>query len=144
MPQSQQLTILLVEADPGHAFLVTENLREAGVTNRIEHLDDGVAVLDYLTHRPPGSLQRFIMLLDIRMPKMDGIQVLRRLKSDRNLAIISVIMLTTTDDMREVDLCYKLGCSVYLQKPVNYERFAEAIRRLGLFVSTLSVPVIAA
>jgi CheY-like chemotaxis protein len=74
------------------------------------------------------------------MPKVDGIEVLRRLKADDDLGKLPVIMLTTTDDTREVERCYELGCNVYIQKPVDYEKFAEAIRRLGLFVPLLLVP----
>jgi CheY-like chemotaxis protein len=74
------------------------------------------------------------------MPKVDGIEVLRRLKADAELSKLPVIMLTTTDDSREVERCYELGCNVYIQKPVDYERFAEAIRRLGLFMSLVLVP----
>ena len=76
------------------------------------------------------------------MPKVDGIEVLRRLKADPELRKLSIIMLTTTDDSREVERCHQLGCSVYIQKPVDYDRFAEAIRRLGLFVPLLVVPAI--
>jgi len=74
------------------------------------------------------------------MPKVDGFEVLRRLKADPELHKIPVIMLTTTDDIREVERCHELGCNVYLQKPVDYDKFAEAIRRLGLFVTLLLVP----
>jgi CheY-like chemotaxis protein len=82
----------------------------------------------------------YLVLLDIRMPKVDGIEVLRRLKGDEKLRKVPVIMLTTTDDAREVDRCHQLGCNVYIQKPVDYDKFAEAIRRLGLFVTLLVVP----
>jgi CheY-like chemotaxis protein len=71
---------------------------------------------------------------------VDGIEVLRRLKSDPALGKLPVIMLTTTDDTREVERCYELGCNVYIQKPVDYDRFAEAIRRLGLFVTLVLLP----
>jgi CheY-like chemotaxis protein len=76
------------------------------------------------------------------MPKVDGIEVLRRLKADPELRKLSVVMLTTTDDSREVERCHQLGCSVYLQKPVDYDKFAEAIRRLGLFVPLLVLPTL--
>jgi CheY-like chemotaxis protein len=140
----QAPVILIVDDDEGHAILVRENLEAAGLNNRIEHFRDGQAVLDYFFH-PSGAANRhsgevFLVLLDIRMPKVDGIEVLRRLKADPELRKIPVIILTTTDDQREVDRCHQLGCSVYIQKPVDYEKFAEAIRRLGLFVTLLLVP----
>ena len=138
--------ILIVDDDEGHAILVRQNLEAAGLSNRIEHFRDGQAVLDYFFHAN-GSSQRhsgdvYLVLLDIRMPKVDGIEVLRRLKADAELRKIPVIMLTTTDDQREVDRCHQLGCSVYIQKPVDYDKFAEAIRRLGLFVTLLLVPAV--
>ena len=133
-------TILIVDDDEGHAILIRENLQAAGLNNRIEHFRDGQAILDFFANRSPGTLETFLVLLDIRMPKVDGIEVLRRLKADPELSKLPVIMLTTTDDSREVERCYELGCSVYIQKPVDYDRFAEAIRRLGLFVTLVLAP----
>ena len=136
--------ILIVEDDEGHAILMRQNLELAGLNNPVEHFRDGQAALDFLfrrnpTHqREPG--QTYLVLLDIRMPKVDGIEVLRRIKGDPELRKLPVIMLTTTDDAREVARCHELGCSVYIQKPVDYEKFAEAIRRLGLFITLLLLP----
>jgi CheY-like chemotaxis protein len=136
-------TILIVDDDEGHAILIRENLEAAGLTNAIEHFRDGQALLDFFATRPRGNHRSYLVLLDIRMPKIDGIEVLRRLKADPELSKLPVIMLTTTDDTREVERCYELGCSVYIQKPVDYERFAEAIRRLGLFVTLVLLPEVA-
>lgn len=136
-------TILIVDDDEGHAILIRENLEAAGLNNPIQHFRDGQAILDFFASRPPGAHQSFLVLLDIRMPKIDGIEVLRRLKADTELGKLPIIMLTTTDDSREVERCYELGCSVYIQKPVDYERFAEAIRRLGLFVTLVLLPEVA-
>jgi CheY-like chemotaxis protein len=140
MTSQQQPTILIVDDDEGHAILIRENLEAAGLTNRIEHFKDGQAVLDFFASRPAGTHETYLVLLDIRMPKIDGIEVLRRLKGNPELSKLPVIMLTTTDDTREVERCYELGCNVYIQKPVDYDRFAEAIRRLGLFVSLVLLP----
>ena len=139
---SSQLTptILIVDDDEGHAILIRENLEAAGLRNRFEHFRDGQAVLDFFSQRPHRTGESYLMLLDIRMPKVDGIEVLRRLKADAELSKLPVIMLTTTDDSREVERCYELGCNVYIQKPVDYDRFADAIRRLGLFVPLLLLP----
>lgn len=140
----QAPTILIVDDDEGHAILVRQNLEAAGLDNRIEHFRDGQAVLDFFFDRTGAPRHQsgdvYLVLLDIRMPKVDGIEVLRRLKADAELKKIPVIMLTTTDDQREVERCHRLGCSVYIQKPVDYDKFAEAIRRLGLFVTLLLVP----
>lgn len=141
---NQSPKILIVEDDEGHAILIRENLEMAGLKNQIEHFRDGQAILDYFFN-PDGKAVRdhsgtYLVLLDIRMPKVDGIEVLRRIKSDPELRKLPVIMLTTTDDSREVERCHQLGCSVYIQKPVDYDKFTEAIRRLGMFVTLLLVP----
>lgn len=138
--------ILIVEDDEGHAILMRQNLELAGLNNPVEHFRDGQAALDFLFRRGPGAMREpgraYLILLDIRMPKVDGIEVLRRVKADEELRKLPVIMLTTTDDSREVTRCHELGCSVYIQKPVDYEKFAEAIRRLGLFITLLQFPAV--
>ena len=84
--------------------------------------------------------QSYVLLLDIRMPKVNGLEVLQQIKSNPELRKMPIIMLTTTDDPREVVRCHELGCNVYIQKPVDYDKFSEAIRRLGLFIMLLLVP----
>jgi CheY-like chemotaxis protein len=136
--------ILIVDDDEGHAILVRENLMAAGLNNSIQHFSDGQAILDFFFNPRNGrrydSEQTYLILLDIRMPKVDGTEVLRRLKADPLLRKIPVVMLTTTDDSREVEKCHLLGCNVYIQKPVDYDKFAEAIRRLGLFITLMMFP----
>lgn len=133
-------TILVVDDDEGHAILIRENLESASVPNPIAHFRDGQAVLDFFAQQPPTSSESYIVLLDIRMPKVDGIEVLRRIRADPRLRMLPVIMLTTTDDARDVERCHQLGCNGYIQKPVDYDKFADAIRRIGLFVPLLLVP----
>jgi len=133
--------VLIVDDDEGHAILIRENLEAAGLRASIEHLSDGQAALDFFA-KGVTHPETFMVLLDIRMPKVDGIEVLRRLKSDPALAKLPVIMLTTTDDTREVNRCYALGCNGYIQKPVDFEKFADAIRNLGLFVPLLLIPTV--
>jgi CheY-like chemotaxis protein len=134
-------TILIVDDDEGHAILVRENLVAAGLRNQIEHFYDGQAVLDFFFN--PNSIRRrtddsvYLVLLDIRMPKVDGTEVLRRLKADAKLQKVPVVVLTTTDDPREIEKCLELGCNVYIQKPVDYDKFAEAIQRLGMFINLM-------
>lgn len=136
--------ILIVDDDEGHAILVRENLQAAGLNNQMEHFPDGQAVLDFFfdpaANRCRRHGQAYCVLLDVRMPKVGGAEVLRRLKSDPELRKMPVVILTTTDDLREVERCHQLGCNVYIQKPVNYEKFAEAIRRLGMFITLMMFP----
>ena len=137
-------TILLVEDDDGHAKLVELNLKRAGVANPIIRAKDGVDALDYILSRGSYADQPaphiLLILLDINMPRMDGVETLRQLKSNEALKSIPVIMLTTTDDPREVERCYELNCNIYITKPVEYDQFAEAIRRLGLFLQVIAMP----
>lgn len=138
------LTILLAEDDDGHAALVERNLRRAGVTNHIARVRDGQEALDYVraegahAHRQPGG--PLLMLLDIRMPRLDGVEVLRQLKAEPPTCGIPVIMLTTADNPHEITRCYELGCSVYVRKPVSYDELVDALRRLSLFLSIVTVP----
>jgi len=81
-----------------------------------------------------------LLLLDINMPRVDGVGVLKAVKADPRFAQLPVIMLTTTDDPREVDRCYQYGCSVYITKPVKYQDFVEALTRLGMFLEIIRVP----
>jgi CheY-like chemotaxis protein len=145
-PDARVPDILIVDDDEGHAILIQENLAAGGLSNPIRHFRDGQAVLDFFfaQYSEPRAVGggAYLILLDIRMPKVDGVEVLRRLKADPELKKLPVIVLTTTDDMREVEHCYALGCSVYLQKPVDYDRFAEAVRRLGMFMTLMLVPAV--
>jgi CheY-like chemotaxis protein len=138
------LLILIADDDAGHATLVQRNLKRAGIINDIIHVRDGQAALDFMycegafsDRVPNGPL---LLLLDLKMPRIDGVEVLRRVKGDPRTAKMPVIVLTTTDDPREVQRCYELGCSVYVTKPVAYNEFIEAIQRLGLFLAIVKVP----
>lgn len=141
-----EMTILIAEDDMGHATLIQKNLKRAGITNQIIHFKDGEETLDFLFRKNNG-VQRvsgtpYLLLLDIRMPKVDGVEVLRQVKHDQELKKIPVIMITTTDDPREVEHCHELGCSNYITKPIDYDNFVDAIRQLGLFLMVVEVPEI--
>jgi len=133
-----------VEDDPGHVRLIEKNLRRAKITNQIITLYDGQQAVDYpfgggeyAGCEPAAPL---LVLLDLNMPVLDGYQVLERMKADERTRRIPVVVLTTTDDPREVSRCYDLGCSIYVTKPVDYQQFSEAIRKLGLFLSIVTFP----
>lgn len=144
----KKVTILIAEDDDGHAELIEENLRESGLKNTIIRFRDGQEALDFLFGEPSESQPRrvrgqaYMMLLDIRMPRVDGVQVLQRLKQDSELKSMPVIMLTTTDDPREIQNCYALGCSCYITKPIDYRKFSDMLTRLGLFLLVVQVPSI--
>jgi DNA-binding response OmpR family regulator len=133
------VTVLMIEDDPGHATLIERNIRRAGIHNRVRHFLDGGTALAYLfgEGREQGP---YLVLLDLNLPDMSGADVLRELKSDEQARRSPVIVLTTTDDQREIQNCYDLGANVYITKPVDYEAFAAAIRQLGLFLSIIQVP----
>lgn len=144
MANPTAVTILLIEDDPGHARLIERNLRRAHITNTVTVLPDGQQAVDYLLHldtpearRPPLPL---LILLDLNLPGLDGYQVLERLKTHPATRHIPVIILTTTDEPRDIERCYALGCNIYLTKPVDYTAFADAIRQLGLFLAIVKVP----
>ncbi|MDY7078034.1 MAG: response regulator [Chloroflexota bacterium] len=146
MTKIHDVTILLAEDDPGHARLIEKNLRRSNITNNIIHVANGQQALDYLfgegEYAEAGNKQAMplFVLLDLNMPVLDGYQVLKRMKADERTRRIPVVVLTTTDDLREVSRCYDLGCNAYVTKPVDYERLSEAIRKLGLFLTVVTVP----
>jgi len=137
----EPLKIILAEDDDGHAHLVQRNLERAGVVNSFVRASDGQELLDLLfAEGAEPETDATVILLDINMPRIDGIEALRQIKANPATRHIPVIMLTTTDDPREVDRCYSLGCNVYITKPVAYEAFIDAIRRLGLFLEIVRKP----
>lgn len=141
------LEILMAEDDPGHATLVKNNLRATGIINPIRHFSDGQQVLDILfgevAQNSTGHIaNRYLLLLDIRMPKVSGEEVLRRLREHPRLKVMPVIVLTTTDDPREIRRCHELGCNEYITKPVEYDQFVAVIQRLGFFLQIVRVPSI--
>jgi len=140
----QPVCIVMIEDDEGHARLIEKNIRRAGVNNEIVHLRDGASGLEYLLGADgsgevsAGRAQ--LVLLDLNLPDMTGVDILARMKANRHTRRSPIVVLTTTDDEREIQRCYDLGANVYITKPVNYEGFANAIRQLGLFFSVMQVP----
>jgi CheY-like chemotaxis protein len=142
MNHGETVSIVLIEDDDGHATLVERNLRRAGISNGFVRFRDGQQALDYFfgpapadaaasPYPPREDLTNFVVLLDLKM---------RRLKESPQTAAVPVIVLTTTDDPREIARCYELGCNVYITKPVEYDAFIEAVRRLGFFLQVVKLP----
>jgi CheY-like chemotaxis protein len=141
---SKPVTIIMIEDDEGHARLIERNIRRSGVNNEIVPFTDGTTAVRYLFGSDGSGLHRkgeaLLILLDLNLPDMDGIEILQRVKENKYLKSTPVVVLTTTDDSQEIKRCYELGCNVYVTKPVNYESFANAIRQLGLFFSVIQIP----
>jgi CheY-like chemotaxis protein len=142
MNDLQPLNIIMIEDDEGHARLIEKNVRRAGISNTIHHFTDGTSALDYIFNDAQGPTHNgpALILLDLNLPDMSGTDVLKRIKGEPQLKRTPVVILTTTDDKQEIQHCYDLGCNVYITKPMNYESFADAIRRLGLFLSVIQLP----
>lgn len=141
---NKPVTILMVEDDEGHARLIEKNIRRAGVNNEIVAFENGTDVLNYV-FGADGSGEvsagrQLLMLLDLNLPDMTGVSILEKVKANPHTRRTPVVVLTTTDDEREIQRCYDLGANVYITKPVDYEGFANAIRQLGLFFSVIQVP----
>ena len=141
---AKPVSIVMVEDDEGHARLIERNIRRAGVNNEIVAFKDGTSALAYLFGADgtgeENSTRSLLILLDLNLPDMTGVDILAKVKSNTHLKRSPVIVLTTTDDQREIKRCYDLGANVYITKPVNYESFANAIQQLGLFLSVMQVP----
>lgn len=144
MGSAETVTIVLAEDDDGQASLVERNIRRAGFTNGFTRLRDGQEALDYFrgqgefAGKPAPST--VVLLLDINMPRIDGIEVLKQLRETPETETVPVIMLTTTDNPKEIERCYQLGCNVYITKPVEPEAFIESIKRLGFFLQVVKLP----
>ena len=133
----ESVVVIIAEDDEGHAVLIREHLEEAGLANPILRFKDGQEVLDH--YQGAGGRARSLLLLDINMPRVGGLEVLRRLKADPATRSTPVIMLTTTDDPREVAACYDAGCNLYITKPHSFEDFSGTLTLLGRFLPLVQV-----
>ncbi|MBI5440697.1 MAG: response regulator [Deltaproteobacteria bacterium] len=136
--------ILLVEDNPNDVELTMEGLGEHNLANEVVVARDGVEALDYLLRRgtfvdrPAGNPA--VVLLDLKLPKVDGIEVLKEIKSDENLKVVPVVVLTSSREERDMVESYKLGVNAYVVKPVNFHEFADAVKGLGLFWAVINEP----
>ena len=141
---ARPVSIVMIEDDEGHARLIEKNIRRAGVNNEIVPFTNGTAALKYLVGEDgtgeDSASRCLLVLLDLNLPDMTGIDILEKLKANKHTRRSPIVVLTTTDDNREIQRCYDFGANVYITKPVNYEGFANAIRQLGLFFAVMQVP----
>jgi len=127
----QAVDILLVEDNPDDAELAIRALRKSNLANHLLHLLDGQEALDFLFNEKNNKPK--LVLLDLKMPKVDGIEVLRKLKGDERTRSIPVVMLTSSKEERDIVETYKLGVNAYIVKPLDFEQFGKAVGQLGLF-----------
>ena len=134
----------MVEDDEGHARLIEKNIRRAGVSNEIIPFANGTDAVKFLFGGDGSGVSNksraMLIMLDLNLPDMSGVDILKRVKANEHIKRTPVVILTTTDDAIEIKRCYDLGANVYITKPVNYESFANSIRQLGLFFSVIQVP----
>ena len=138
MIQGEPITILHVEDDPVHAEIVRRHLKDFCVVNRIIHVGDGQAALDYLfrqgAYADSAAVPRpHLLLLDLRLPKVDGLEVLRRIKGDAELKKMPVVVLTTSAVESDVTAAYALGAGGYLVKPIDFEKFHSLLEAFGFY-----------
>jgi len=136
--------ILMVEDDPKDVELTLTALEEYNLANEVIVARDGEQALDYLYHR--GEFKNrvngnpAVMLLDLKLPKVDGLEVLKQIKSDRNLSLIPVVVLTSSKEAKDMVASYKLGVNAYVVKPVDFHEFVNAIKELGVFWAVINEP----
>ena len=141
----QNKVILLVEDNPDDAALTLRALKKNNIMNEVIVARDGVEALDYLhgsgeyADRDVFDLPQLI-LLDLKLPKLDGLEVLKRVRADERTALQPVVVLTTSVEDQDVVSSYKFGANSYIRKPVDFDRFMEAVRQLGLYWLVMNVP----
>ena len=139
--------VLLVEDNPNDALLTIRSLKEQNLANEIVHLSDGQAALDYLFAEGTYSSQNIqkvpkVVLLDLKLPKVGGLQVLKRLRDDARTKLLPIVILTSSQEESDLVESYKLGANSYIVKPVEFENFSKAIREVGLYWLVLNKPPI--
>ena len=137
-------SILIAEDDPNDIELTLIALAEHKLVNEIVIVRDGVEAMDYLyrrgsfAQRPAGN--PVAILLDLKMPRLDGVQVLRQLKADGQMRLIPVVILTSSRESRDLEECYRLGVNAYVVKPVRFTEFVEAVKQIGVFWALINEP----
>jgi two-component system response regulator len=145
MNDSAAVELMLVEDNPQDLELALLALREANPLSRIHVARDGAEALDFIFCEGPFADRRIadvpkVILLDLKLPKIDGLDVLKRIKADPRTRLIPIVVLTSSKEQSDVIESYKLGVNSYIVKPVNFERFSDAVRNLGLYWQVLNQP----
>lgn len=136
--QDAPITVLLVEDEPAHAEIVRRNFELIKIDNTLKYVSDGQTALDYLYHNgmfsdPASSPRPGLILLDLRLPKVDGLQVLKTVKGDPNLKNIPVVILSTSSSETDISMAYANNANSYLVKPVDFTQFTELLNTLGFY-----------
>lgn len=136
--ENKEVEILLIEDNPSDAEMTIRALRKNNIANHLVHLKDGEEALSFIfgtgsyEGRNTNNLPK-VILLDLKMPKVDGIEVLKRIKVDEKTKLIPVVVLTSSNEDPDINTCYKLGANSYIVKPVGFENFTKAIAELGMY-----------
>jgi two-component system response regulator len=136
---NDMVEILLVEDNPDDAELTIRALKKNNLANNLLHLHDGEEALRYLFSQTAASIPKLI-LLDLKMPKVDGIEVLRKIKADEEKKMIPIVVLTSSKEEQDIIETYRLGVNAYIVKPVEFEKFMKAVAELGMFWMVLNHP----
>lgn len=134
--ERHEIQILLIEDNPHEAELTIRSLRKSNLANHLKHIDDGEEALAYLFPAEDAGLrllQPKLILLDLKLPKVDGLEILRKVKENEWTRLIPVVVLTSSKEERDIIESYKLGVNSYIVKPVNFESFARAVSELGMY-----------
>lgn len=141
----RQKSILLVEDSPDDEALALRALKQNNIVNEVVVARDGVEALDYLFRRGAhagrdASIQPAVILLDLKLPKIDGLEVLKLLRADEHLKLLPVVILTSSKEEQDLIDSYRLGANSYIRKPVDFTKFVEAVQQLGVFWLVLNEP----
>ena len=136
--QGEPIAVLLVEDEPAHAEIVRRNFEITQIANTLKHVSDGQSALDYLYRKnafsdPASSPRPGLILLDLRLPKVDGLQVLKTIKSDPGLKNIPVVVLSTSASETDIAMAYTFNANSYLVKPVDFSQFSDLLETLGYY-----------
>jgi len=145
MNETNEIEILLVEDNPDDLDMTLRALRKSNLANRIQVARDGAEAVEFIFCQGPFAGRSFesppkVILLDLKLPKIDGLEVLKRIKEDARTKMIPVVILTSSKEQKDVVDSYKLGVNSYIVKPVNFEGFAAAVRELGMYWLLLNQP----